>query len=106
MEQPREDERESGIESEAEYLTIPQLAKKLHLSRRPFTIGFDSATLAKKRHLRGAWADADPLANLPQAPIQTAATAKRCPLNLPRSKADGVAGHRQQGWQAIPAGRV
>ncbi len=32
MEQPREDEREGGFEAESEYVTVPQLAKKLHLS--------------------------------------------------------------------------
>jgi len=32
MEQPREDEREGGFEAGSEYVTVPQLAKKLHLS--------------------------------------------------------------------------
>src|SRR6266436_9495545 len=57
-------------------------------------------------HLRCAWADADPLADLPQAPIQATATAKRCPLIKPWRKADGVAGNRHQGRQEIPSDRI
>jgi hypothetical protein len=48
MEQPREDDREGGFEAETEYVTVPQLAKRLHLSRRQFTTGFGSGTLVKK----------------------------------------------------------
>ena len=32
MDQPREDESENRVDSESEYVTVPQLAKKLHLS--------------------------------------------------------------------------
>jgi hypothetical protein len=32
MDQPREDDRENRVEGESEYVTVPQLAKKLHLS--------------------------------------------------------------------------